>query len=81
VWERERPAVEDELKEILGVDELRPGDPEYFQKRTTAVKRVYDKMTEQERMVIQNIVEERKAQGNPPNIQREYVFSCCTTGD
>jgi hypothetical protein len=74
VWQMHKPAVEEELKDILGVDELDTNHPGYFQQRTTAAKRVLENMTEQEQTAIRRIVEDRRAQGNPDNIRREYVF-------
>jgi hypothetical protein len=73
VWQTQKAAVEDMIKEILGVDELDRKDPRYFQQRTAAAKRVLEEMTEQERTAINQIVEERRAEGNPENIRREYV--------
>lgn len=63
--------MEEKLKEILGVQELDRNDPRYFQQRTAAAKRVLDEMTEQERTAIYQIVDDRKAHGNPENIRRE----------
>lgn len=74
VWHTQKEAVEEELKKILDVTELASNDPRYFQQRTAAAKRVLDNMTERERMAIKGLVEERKLQGNPVNIQREYAF-------
>jgi hypothetical protein len=71
VWETQKAVVEEKIKEILGVEELDTKDPRYFQQRTAAAKRVLDEMTEQERTAITQIVEERKAQGNPEHIRRE----------
>lgn len=77
VWQSHKPAVEEQLKELLGVDELDASHPGYFQQRNTAAKRVLDNMTEQEQEEIGRIVEERRSQGNPDNIRREYVLARC----
>jgi hypothetical protein len=69
--------VDEQLKEILGVEELDPKDERCFQQRTTAAKRVLDNMTELQRSEINGIVEQRRTQGNPANVQREYVSSFC----
>jgi predicted GNAT family N-acyltransferase len=72
IWQSQKPAVEEQLKEILGVDELDTHHPGYFQQRNTAAKRVLDNMTEQEQAEIGRIVEDRRSQGNPDEIKREY---------
>lgn len=74
VWQTQKGAVEEKIKEILGVTDLDTNDPRYFQQRTAAAKRVLDDMTEQERTAIHLIVEDRKAQGNPDNVKREWVY-------
>ncbi len=71
VWETQRESVEDELREILGVDELDPKHPGYFQQRNAAAKRVLQKMNEQELAELSAIVDERRTQGNPDHIKRE----------
>ena len=71
VWQTQKAVVEEKIKEILGVEELDTRNPGYFQQRMAAAKRVLDEMTEQERTAINQIVEERKAQGNPEHIRRE----------
>lgn len=71
VWETEKEAVEAELMNILGVNHLQPNDPQVFQQRNAAAKRVIEKMSEQERAKLYSIVEERKTQGHPDHIRRE----------
>ena len=68
-----KAAVQEKLKDILDVEELQLTHPGYFQKRTTAAKQVLDEMTELERTVIYQIVEDRRKNGNPDNIRRERV--------
>ena len=71
VWETQRAAVEEQIRQILGVEELDPKDERFFQQRTTAAKRVLDGMTELQRSDIKAIVKQRRAQGNPQEVQRE----------
>ena len=71
VWETKRDAVEEELKDILGVDELVNTGLGYFQKRNTAAKRVLDNMAEQDRTELNMLIKERKAEGNPEPVRRE----------
>jgi hypothetical protein len=71
VWETEKEAVEAELMDILRVDHLEPNDPQVFQQRNAAAKRVIDKMSTRDRAKLNSIVEERRTQGHPDNIRRE----------
>ena len=73
MWKTNKAAVEHELREILGVEELDPSDPGYFQQRNAAAKCVIDKMNEQEKAALSTKIEEMRAEGNPEPIQREYV--------
>ena len=73
VWEMHRAAVEEQLKILLDVEELDPSDVRCFQQRTTAAKRVLDGMTEVQRAEINAVVEQRRSQGHPIEVQREYI--------
>ena len=59
VWELHRAAVDEQLKLILGVEELDPKDERCFQQRTAAAKRVLERMTELQRAEIEAVVEHR----------------------
>lgn len=69
----QKAAVEEQIRQILGVEELDPKDGRYFQQCTTAAKKVLDEMTEPQRSEINAIVEQRRAEGNPAEVQRVYV--------
>lgn len=69
VWETRREAVEEELKALLGVDELDIKDRKYFQQRNAAAKLAIENMSVEEKTVMEQELEARKAQGNPENIQ------------
>jgi hypothetical protein len=71
LWQTNRQAVEQEMKEMLDVTIVNLADRRCFAARTAASRRVLEKMTERERAQIDADVESRKAQGNPPNVQRE----------
>ena len=71
IWETRKEAVEDELKDILGVDELDTRDPRYFQQRNAAAKRALGKMSEWEREEFDKDIEVRKARGHPEPVKRE----------
>jgi len=70
VWETRREAVEDELKTLLGVEELDRRDPRYFQQRNSAAKLALLKMTVEERAKLDADLETQRAEGNPEQIQR-----------
>jgi hypothetical protein len=70
VWETQREAVEEELRTLLGVDELDPKDPRVFQQRYAAAKSAMMKMSVEEKAEMESGLEARRAQGNPEHIQR-----------
>jgi len=70
VWETHREEVEEELKMLLGVEELDRKDPRYFQQRNAAAKLAMQKMSVEDRALIELGLEKRRAEGNPEGIQR-----------
>lgn len=70
IWATQREAVEEELKTLLGVDELDPKDPRCFQQRNAAAKLAMMKMSVEEKAEMELGLEARRAEGNPENIQR-----------
>jgi hypothetical protein len=70
MWETQKDAVEEELKKILGVEELDPRDPRCFQQRNAAAKSALNKLSEVEKAEIEVALERRRAEGNPEKIQR-----------
>jgi hypothetical protein len=71
VWQTQKAAVEDELRDMLKMEDLTSKHQECFEQRSTAARRVLNKMTEQERTAIVALVEERRSQGNPESVRRE----------
>jgi hypothetical protein len=70
MWETQKEAVEEELKTLLGVDELDHKDPRYFQQRNAAAKLALLNMSVEERAEVELGLETRRAEGNPQNVQR-----------
>jgi hypothetical protein len=70
VWETRRDAVEEELKILLGVEELDHRDPRYFQQRNAAAKLALEKMSVEERIEVELGVETWRAEGNPEHVQQ-----------
>jgi hypothetical protein len=71
IWEIQREDVEEELRNILGVEELDNHDPGYFQQRNAAAKRVINGMSQRDRIEFNNILKDRKSKGNPEPVRRE----------
>jgi hypothetical protein len=70
VWEAYRDEVEEELKMLLGVEELDNKDPRYFQQRNAAAKLAIQKLSVEDRALMELGLEKRRAEGNPESIQR-----------
>jgi len=70
VWETRTDAVEEELKMLLGVDELDHGDRRCFQQRNAAAKLAMEKMSVEEKAQLQLDLEARRIEGNPEPVQR-----------
>jgi formate dehydrogenase assembly factor FdhD len=74
VWETRSDVVEEELKTLLGVEELDRRDPQYFQQRNAAAKLAIEKMSVDEKAQLELDLETRRMEGNPEPVQRQYVF-------
>jgi hypothetical protein len=70
MWETHRDEVEEELKVLLGVEELDHKDPRYFQQRNAAAKLAMQKLSVEDRAVIESGLAKRRAEGNPEGTQR-----------
>jgi len=70
MWETHRDAVEEELKTILGVEELDHKDPRCFQQRNAAAKVALKKLSVEGRAEMELALERRRAEGNPEKVQR-----------
>ena len=70
VWETQREAIEEELKTLLGVEELDSRDKRHFEQRNAAARLALEKMSVAERAQIKLGLEKRRAEGNPENVQR-----------
>ena len=58
------------MKDILGVTDLATAGPAYFQNWTVATQCVLEKMTEEERSQLEGLVEARKIDRNPLDVQQ-----------
>jgi hypothetical protein len=70
MWETHRDEVEEELKTLLGVEELDHKDPRYFQQRNAAAKLAMQRMSVEDRAVLELDLEKRRAEGNPESTQQ-----------
>lgn len=59
IWETHQEAVEEELRQILGVEELDRQDPRCFQQRNAAAKRVLGNMSERDRSAFDEALDVR----------------------
>ncbi len=71
VWQTRRSEVEEEMRKTLGIADLDLASAEYFKQRVPAAKVVLDWMTELELGQLAALVEQRKSEGNPPDVQRK----------
>jgi hypothetical protein len=74
IYNTKRDLVDEEVREILGwgqSDAIDYARQECFQKRTTAIKKVLEKMTVRDREDVDAEVENLKRNGLPPEIQRQ----------
>ena len=70
MWEVYRYEVEEELKLLLGVEELDHKDPRYFQQRNAAAKLAMQKMSVEDRAILELGLEKRRVEGHPEGIQQ-----------
>ena len=63
--------VEEELKQLLGVEELDNKDPQYFQQRNAAAKFAIAWMSETEKAEFDLALERRQAEGNSKPVQQQ----------
>jgi len=70
VWETRTDAVEEELKTLLGVNELDRKDRRYFQQRNAAAKLALEKMSVEEKAQLQFDLEARRMEGHPEPVQQ-----------
>ena len=73
IWRKRKEECEEELKEILGTEELDPTSPEYFQQRLAAAKVVLDRLSVSEREELNAEMARIKEQGHDKEVQQQYV--------
>ena len=61
----------EEVKKILGVEQVDASAQEYFEQRTAVARCVYDNMSESERRTIDDEVKKRKEAPNEVEIQQK----------
>ena len=59
--------------EVIHEEEGRPGEPDRFGLRNTAARRVYDRLTTDEKAMIERTANNAGEESNPPDIQRKYI--------
>jgi vacuolar-type H+-ATPase subunit D/Vma8 len=68
-----KTAVEEEVKNILGIEDPEISAQAYFEQRTAAAKNVYETMNEVEKKKVNDDVERGKMAPNEPAIQQRWV--------
>lgn len=71
IWRRNKDKCEEELKRLLGVDDLDSSSKEYFQQRMAAAKAVLDRLSVRERAELDAEVAKIRDQGHDKEDQRE----------
>lgn len=65
-----KDSIEDEIKGLLGVDELAPGSHEYLAHYSTALKNVVHRLTPEQRTELQAVADKWGNKGFPEELQR-----------
>ena len=71
VWRQRKEECEVELKGIIGVEELDPASPEYFQQRLAAAKVVLDRLSVLEREEVDVEIARIKESGHDKEVQQQ----------
>ena len=71
MWRHHRDAVEMEMKQILGVNELDPSAREYFEQHSAAAAGAYRQLSEAEKQQVDNLKEKYKLEANLPEVQQK----------
>lgn len=72
LWREQRGDILKEI-ELIHEEEGRPGEPDRFGLRNTAARRVYDRLSEDEKARLENATSHKGNNSNPPDIQKKYV--------
>lgn len=73
IWRKRKEECEEQLKRILGVEELDPTSQEYFRQRLAAAKVVLDGLSALEREEIDAEIAKIKEKGHDKEVQQQYV--------
>jgi hypothetical protein len=71
IWHIYQEKVYDELKDILNVSEVDTSTQGFFEQRTAAAKRVYQKMSQKDQDWVQGEVQIWKTRSLPQAVQRQ----------
>jgi hypothetical protein len=73
VRKTKREAIHEELKKILGREDIDPASQEYFEQHNRAVSQVMKKLSEADYAELEATAKEWNEKGSPPEEQRRYV--------
>jgi hypothetical protein len=71
LWWTRQTDVFNEIANILNIDSADTNTPGWFQLRTKASKNILDKMTEDERKILEDDAQRMQKEGLPPDVQRK----------
>jgi len=71
LWETKQDLVYAEVARLLGMDKADSDTPNWITKRMKALKNVYGRLTEEEKMELQEERKRREKEGNPEELKRQ----------
>lgn len=71
LWETKNDLVWAEIATLLGTDTADSNTPHWFTKRMKALKNVYERLTEEEKIELQGECNRRELEGNPEEVKRK----------
>jgi len=71
LWEKKQDLVYAEIARLLGTDTADSNTEHWFSKRMTALKNVYNRLTEEEIIELRAECTRREKEGNPEDIKRQ----------
>ena len=73
IWSLHQDRVWKEIGDMLGVEDASTSTPGWFQNRLPAIKRIFESMTAEEKVVLEAEQEKMERKGYPEKTKRMYV--------
>lgn len=68
-----KDAINNEIKQLLGMDEILPGSHKYLAHYSTALKNVVNRLTPEQHIELELIADKWSKKGFPDELRRRYV--------